>query len=805
MKTILRNTNLFKATLLVMGLLFIVAAFAQTTITSGQTVFASDIPVNNSVTINAGGTLDMDVARTFSFINTAGNGTSTISGTGTLTVNTHLTVGGNNTLSIAPAVTTTFLTAANLNNETATVSGAGSISAGSIEINGTDNNPTTLFIAPGLTVQAGFINGGLGNSNTTYNLTVSGTLKISGVIETGVTGVENFTCNNGSTVDYNGGAAQTVYNAFYYHLTLSGGGAKTLGGKRQLRGNFLLATGATLTLGGNDLMINVNANRTATINGTLNTNGRGRLREGQVGTKTLVLGPEGYISITGTGSASFLPAFQIYAFNANSKVEFGSVSNQTIESSVTYGHLITSGSGTKTFRGAGGTMTFAGDITINNGTKLASNNKTMNVAGNWKNNGEFLQGTSTVILNGSAIQRLEGSVNTNFNNLTINNAAGVSLFQNENISGVLKLTNGLVTPFFSAVLTMNEGSTVSGASNTSFVNGPMAKIGVTAFTFPVGKFGSGIRTIGITAPSTSSTFMAEFLRNDPHTLGATLGTGLTQISACEYWTLDRLVGTGNAETVLSWESASSCGSSTAYVTDLLSLRVAHFTGGMWVNEGRLTTSGSMTAGTITSNNSVGNFSPFALASSSSNTNSLPVVFADVKAYEKNNGVQIEWSNLTEKDVAKYTIERSANGRDFSSIRQQLPVSNQNDKADYNALDALPLSGVNYYRNKAEETPGKIVYSKILSVNTGAQARGMKLYPNPVSGNQLTISFTNLKRGQYRLRVINNAGQDVFRQIITNHGRSLTQTLDLPVSVKPGVYNMLVTGDDYRESKMFIVQ
>jgi hypothetical protein len=56
-----------------------------------------------------------------------------------------------------------------------------------------------------------------------------------------------------------------------------------------------------------------------------------------------------------------------------------------------------------------------------------------------------------------------------------------------------------------------------------------------------------------------------------------------------------------------------------------------------------------------------------------------------------------------------------------------------------------------------------------------------------------------------LRVINTAGQAIFRQTINNQSNSLTQTLDLPSTIKTGIYKMVITGDDYREIKTFIVQ
>lgn len=367
------------------------------------------------------------------------------------------------------------------------------------------------------------------------------------------------------------------------------------------------------------------------------------------------------------------------------------------------------------------------------------------------------------------------------------------------ITGELNLVDGLLNTTSTNLLTIASGATTTPATTTSFVNGPLAKAGTTAFTFPIGKDGAGFRNIGITAPSSSSTFRAEFFRDDPG--NATLEAPLVRVSSCEYWDLTRTAGSGAARVVLSWEAGSACGG--GYVTDLTTLRVAHLVGGSWLDEGRLSTTGDNSAGTITSGDIVSTFSPFALGSSSA-SNPLPVVFADVKAYEKDNGVQIEWSNLTEKDVAVYSIERSANGTDFTAIAQQLPASNQNDRANYTAFDASPGAGTNFYRIKAEETTGKIVYSAILSVNLDRSGESLRLYPNPVINSQVTITLSNIKRGLYTVRVVNTTGQDVFRQIISSQGQTLTQQLRLP-SVKPGTYHMVITGDGYRENKKFIIQ
>jgi hypothetical protein len=91
---------------------------------------------------------------------------------------------------------------------------------------------------------------------------------------------------------------------------------------------------------------------------------------------------------------------------------------------------------------------------------------------------------------------------------------------------------------------MKHGSTATGASNSSFVSGPVKKIGNTAFVFNVGS-GSTYRPLTITAPSnTSDAFTAEYFSTG-QTIGSTKDTTITFVSDCGYWKLDRNVGSSN--------------------------------------------------------------------------------------------------------------------------------------------------------------------------------------------------------------------------------------------------------------------
>jgi hypothetical protein len=103
-----------------------------------------------------------------------------------------------------------------------------------------------------------------------------------------------------------------------------------------------------------------------------------------------------------------------------------------------------------------------GDL-LNSGTFVAgsANNK---IGGNFSNNGTFIGTGSTITCNGTSAQSIEGTSTTTFNDLTIDNAAGVSLASN-----VLTAVSGALTINSGAKFEIGPGKrlTVDGSFNNS--------------------------------------------------------------------------------------------------------------------------------------------------------------------------------------------------------------------------------------------------------------------------------------------------------------------------------------------------
>ena len=150
-------------------------------------------------------------------------------------------------------------------------------------------------------------------------------------------------------------------------------------------------------------------------------------------------------NLTGTTTMAGVSGGGTKTFGTTSTVNYGGASQAV--TAETYGHLILSGSGTKT--PAAGTTIVAGDFTLSGGVTYAgtTNNPAYQFRGSFSNSGTFNSGTGLYTFNGTSAQSLTGA--TTFTNLTLNNAAGLTIINDLSVAtaatGTLTFTSGAIT------------------------------------------------------------------------------------------------------------------------------------------------------------------------------------------------------------------------------------------------------------------------------------------------------------------------------------------------------------------------
>lgn len=377
----------------------------------------------------------------------------------------------------------------------------------------------TLSIAGNWSVTGGAATLSANNTavNVTGNLTGTGNVtQGTGTISIGGnwTNTGTFSAPAGSTVNYNGGAAQAVSTGpAYQNLTFSGAGTKTTAaGTLSVAGNW--SVGSTTALNTNNTTVNVTGNLTGAGSITQGSN-LITLAGDWTHTGTFSASSAG-VTLTGaakqiTGAAGGL-TFTTLTVN-------GTYTNNNTGSGVTVSTAL-SGAGTLT-QGTNAVLTISGTSGITALTATASPN--------------------TVTYNGSAAQTVKA---TTYHHLTINNsnASGVSITANTTVNGTLTLQQGIFSTGANTLITVaNCAGSVSRPGGTpGHVVGRLQKTipsGNSNCTFEVGTSSSAYTPI-VTAYSSVTTGgnVLSTVATGDHPNIAGSGIEPTQ-SVNRYWTL----------------------------------------------------------------------------------------------------------------------------------------------------------------------------------------------------------------------------------------------------------------------------
>ncbi len=423
--------------------------------------------------------------------------------------------------------------------------------------------------------------------------------------------------------------------------------------------------------------------------------------------------------------------------------------------------------------------------------------------------------SSTVDYDGVASQILaknagSGTDGFTYQNLTINNSSSSSpqltMEGSVSVNGTLTLTNGRIQTTSTNYLEVASGGSLSGGSASSHVIGPLRKTGNAAFTFMVGN-GTNLAKIGITAPSSNSTFEAEY-KKQAYTDVTHKETAIANISTIEYWTLSRVTGTGTSKVTLFWDDASAHG-----INDLSNLVVSHYNSAtsQWETLGNSATTGGVgsgVSGSIKANVTSTSFSPFTFGSLTS-SNPLPVELLYFQATEMSNKVELNWATATEIDNDYFVVERSVNGTDFEEAVKLEGAGNSNIPLEYKSRDEYPLQGTSYYRLKQVDFNGNYTYSALVAVailGDNVNVSNWLVYPNPIAKNQDLFFKSNSASENLNISIFDMFGKLIYsNQDDENTYEHVLHVSDIP-NIATGIYNLVIqTPNNYWANKIIITE
>lgn len=178
---------------------------------------------------------------------------------------------------------------------------------------------------------------------------------------------------------------------------------------------------------------------------------------------------------------------------------------------------------------------------------------------------------------------------------------------------------------------------------------------------------------------------------------------------------------------------------------------------------------------------------------------LPVTLVDFKARKQDQRVDLSWTTAAEQHNRGFYVERSSNGRDWTSIGfagSKAPGGSSHYTIEYGLTDNTPANGLNHYRLKQVDVDGKIQYSEYQIVRfddltaitlyptlaAGAvtiqglsgretisvyDVNGRKVIQQQAKGSACVVDVSGLSGGMYQVVITGNTGKTITRKLIKN--------------------------------------
>ncbi|WP_165760422.1 T9SS type A sorting domain-containing protein [Niastella populi] len=128
---------------------------------------------------------------------------------------------------------------------------------------------------------------------------------------------------------------------------------------------------------------------------------------------------------------------------------------------------------------------------------------------------------------------------------------------------------------------------------------------------------------------------------------------------------------------------------------------------------------------------------------------------------------LAWTSSMEENSYQYEVQRSADGRSFTTVGKVTAKGMSFDAVKYTFNDPLPGAGAYYYRLNMVDLDGKSELSKVVYVNSKKGSSIVtKIFPNPFASEIQLIGATSADLNTPgKVKVFNMSGQQINFRIV----------------------------------------
>jgi hypothetical protein len=371
-----------------------------------------------------------------------------------------------------------------------------------------------LTIASGLDISTSAVDPVVGNGTIDIPAASSGVNSV--ILQSAVTPPAMGIMDANSEVHYRA-AISTSTSKTFGKMFIENNSTVTFTGKPIVQTTLDVATGSTLLLGsGTGDYVVVNAGATVAIDGSLKSGKSAGIFSYGVTTPGttfgsiqfkdavggLTLGSSSTVEYSRTGSSTAQPISTLptgVKYNNLTLSDSGALNNKLFSGAVTVNN-------TFTLNQSLSNLTACGNLTLADGATIVRNGGSLDAAPVFGNTVNVSYNGATAITSGVELP----TVTSVLNNLTVNNAAGVTLGSSRTVNGVLNLTAGTLTTGANTLTLGGTPTVTAGNINASNSGATVTFANPSAITLPASLFTGNVQNLtingagGVTLGTTTS-------------------------------------------------------------------------------------------------------------------------------------------------------------------------------------------------------------------------------------------------------------------------------------------------------------
>lgn len=450
-------------------------------------------------------------------------------------------------------------------------------------------------------------------------------------------------------------------------------------------------------------------------------------------------------------------------------------------------------------------ISLARNITIQIGASITvQSTSDLSLYGKLINHGTASLGAGTVKFVAAVAQQIDGSTNSQFGKLVLNNsytlAPALELNQAISVTNELQLNNGKLNLNGFELLIGQSGTdgNISGASSASYIiadgSSSMLKRYTTQtgqnYNFPIGdlNYFTPLNLTFNSAGLSNNSVMNVKVNAVAHPgIGAPIPTSYIN----RYWSVEpqNVSGSLNYNINYTYNDADVVGIEAT-------IKAYKYNAAGWI--AALGTGAQFEMGTanyLPGINQIAwsGLSTFSDFTGLGNGTPLPISLLLFNAYPVLEEVEIVWTTATEINNDYFTIEKSQDGFNFTELMRVTGAGNSNQILNYKQRDVNPFNGTSYYRLKQTDFDGNYSYSEIRVVNFNQTApyAGISVFPNPVDDHGIYIKNGLLEDNQIEITLLDVLGQVVQENKLAVNTTGDTHYIALKEDLSVGVYHLQI--------------